>query len=88
MSADVRLNEECGYFGVNAGGKEDSRCFTCLGLQNLRVLRNGDGMQVNDTKDALIVSLCRYPMLNGTEIIPNMNVTGWLDARKHALFHN
>ena len=44
-------------------------------------------MQVNNAKDALIISLGHYPTLNGTEIVANMDITCWLDTRKDTFFH-
>ena len=57
MSTNVGLHENGGQFGVDAGGKEKAGHLTYLGFQGFRLLRNRDGVQVNNAKDIIKFSL-------------------------------
>jgi hypothetical protein len=44
-------------------------------------------MKIDKAENAVVLSLQRYPVLNRPEIVPDMDITCRLNARKHTLFH-
>src|SRR5207237_5256215 len=50
-----------------------------------RILRLCQGMQVDDTEDAVEVALQRHPIADGAEIVAEMQIAGRLDAGEDAI---
>src|SRR3546814_5945029 len=55
------------------------------GAQLGRVLPDGDGVQIDDTVDALEFVLQGHPVADRPEIVAEMQVAGGLDAREDAV---
>ncbi len=87
MSANTRLDEDNGQRGIDTRGEEKARRPADLSLHQRRVYWEGNRMEINNTKNTSEARLQAHPMANGTKEIPNVKVTGWLDTRKHPLFH-
>ena len=73
---------------IDTSRNEGSGYFTDVGLQELRVLRHRDGMQIDDTVDALVRLLQRHELRDRAEVISEMKVSGRLNAGKHELFES
>ena len=58
-----------------------------LGAQLLRLLIDGDGVQIDDAEDALVVVLDLDPVLQRAQIIADVQIAGRLDAGEYACFH-
>ena len=54
---------------------------------SLRVLVDGDGVQVHDAVDALVVVLQPDPVLEGAQVIPDVQIAGRLDTGEDSWFH-
>ena len=80
MFRHIRLDEENGFFGINADGEKSGRGSQNTVFELLRVLRDGDGMQINDRVDAIIGLLHHHPVLKGSDIVAKVDKTARLNA--------
>ena len=67
-------------FLVDSDGQQNARQFLDLAVQLLRFLIDRDGMQVYDAVDAIVVILNPGPVLQGSQVIPDMRTACGLDA--------
>jgi hypothetical protein len=78
VGADVGLDEDDRALRVYTSSNKKTGHLSYLGLQNGGLLQDGDGMEVNETKDVVELSLRGYPMPNCAQIVTYMDITGWL----------
>jgi hypothetical protein len=77
-----RLVEDDMLLRIDAGGDEGCGNRADLAAQVGMDQLGGDGMQVDDAIDAVVVLLQRHELSDGAEIIAEMEIAGGLDARK------
>ena len=65
---------------VDAAGNENGGVDAGLLAQQRRILRHGDGVQIDQTEDALIFALQGYPVLYRAKVVAEMRDAGGLDA--------
>ena len=70
--------------GVEAGRDQDLRELEDLGPQLGRVLRDREGVQVDDAVDRVVVVLLRDPAPHRTQVVAEVDIAGGLDAGEHA----
>src|SRR3569833_2590761 len=83
MFLDMRLNEDRRLLRVNAASQIELRDLAGTLTQFLRILRNGDRMQVNYAIVRIRFVLHVHKLLDRAEIVPDRQVAGWLYARKY-----
>ena len=71
--------------GIDAAGDQGGGEVAGLPGQRLRVLKLGDGMQVDHAVQALVVALQRHPVAHGAQVVAELRDTGGLDAGEDAL---
>jgi hypothetical protein len=79
----VALGEQRHDLGVEAGRHEDLRELEDLGPQLGRVLRDRDGVQVDDAVDGVVVVLFLDPAPHRTQVVAEVDLAGGLDAGEH-----
>ena len=88
MLRHARLVEQDRTLGRNAGGNQARRHLAGALAELLRVLRHGDGVQVDDAVDGFEIILQRHPVPDRAKIIAEMQVACRLDAREDPLFRH
>jgi hypothetical protein len=71
---------------VEPNGQEDLGGFEALSVQVRRCDRHGDGVQVDDAIDGLVLVLEPYPVSERPEIVADVHVARRLDAGEHLVF--
>ena len=84
MGRNLALVENDGTLGIDARGQERRRHLARLRLQLLGILPRGDGVQIDDAVDALIVGLQADEVADGAEIVSEMEIARRLNAGKDA----
>ena len=87
MPVNGGLHDHARYLRVDAGGQEKGGGVADLREQLFGVLIHGDGVQIDDAVDAFVLVLHTHPILERAEIIADVEIAGWLDARKDSWFH-
>ena len=82
-----RLRHDGGLFRIDAHGHEQRRGFQDLRSQLGRILIHRDGVQIDDAPDALVVALNFHPVLQGSQIVADVQIAGRLNAGEDAFFH-
>ena len=85
MGADGRLRIDNRFFRIDASGKISGSDLARLICELCRVLRDGNGVQIDDTKNAVFFMLQRRKFLQRAEIISKMERAGRLHAGKDAI---
>jgi hypothetical protein len=80
----VALGEQRHDLGVEAGRDEDLRELEDLRPQLGRVLRDRDGVQVDDAVNGVVVVLFLDPAPDRTQVVAEVDLAGGLDAGEHA----
>src|SRR6185437_1082739 len=65
----------------------DGRDLFNLGPQNGGLLKNGDGVQVDDAEDALVIVLNPDPILEGAQLVADVQIAGRLHPGEDSCFH-
>src|ERR1041384_7013361 len=86
MLRHVRLNEDDRDLRVDPRSEIEAREFARLARERLRVLGQGDRVQVDDAEEALVLVLQRGPVAQRAEIVADVYVAGRLRAAEDA-FH-
>ena len=73
--------------GIDADGQQHPGEFLDFLTELGRILIDGDGMQVDDAIDAIVVVLDFRPILEGSEVVSDVRAAGRLNARKNSCFH-
>ena len=74
------LDENDRALGINAGGDISGGDFAAAAGQLFRIGSRGDGVQIDDAIDALVLILQRDKLLQRAEIIAEMQAVGRLHA--------
>ncbi len=85
MSRDMRLDKERRLLGVDTSGEIDLRDLDGFLPEFRWVLRYRDRMHINHAENRLVLVLKRQPLLDGTEVITEMEIARWLNARKKSV---
>ena len=83
MGGNMRLDEHRLLFHDPAR-QVDGRQAQRVLPQCRRILRDGDGVQVDDAKDVVVLILVPDPVPNGTQVVTEVKATARLDAGEHA----
>ena len=86
MLGDVRLNEEDGFFRINAKGEIGSRGLNDLRVKVFGFLWLGNGMQICYKKIRGMHVLEFNPLFDRTKIIAEMYLARGLETTYHDLF--
>ena len=81
----MALDEDGALRRVEAGGKEHSCERPGLGTQLLRVVRYGEGVQVDYAEEVLLLRLPIDPSLDRPQVVAQMDVARGLNAAEDAL---
>ena len=65
---------------IDAGREKKRGCLQNLHLQFRRRLIDSNGVQIDDSEDALIVVLYANPALQRSEIVADVQISGGLNA--------
>ena len=76
-----------GLFRIDAHRQEQRRGFQDLRSQLGRILIHSDRVQIDDAADALVVALDFDPVLQGSQIVADVQIAGRLNAGEDAFFH-
>ena len=82
---DMRLDEQGVLLRIQAAGDVLCQLLQSAAAQISRCLTNGDGMQVSHEVEALIQVASGAPVLDGAQIVAQVQITGGLDAGEHSL---
>ncbi len=85
MGGHRALVEDDAATGIDPGGDIGGGHLARLGAELRRVLRQGNGVEIDNAKDAVVIALQRDPVADGAEIIAEMQVASGLDAREDAI---
>ena len=85
MCRDLALIEQDIVRRIDPGGDHAGSHFPGIMTQFFRVLPDGDRMHVDHAVDAFIVVLEAGEITDRTEIVPEMQITGRLNAREYTL---
>ncbi len=85
MARHRRLVEDDAFFRVDPRRQIGGGDLAGVGAQLFRVLRQGQGVQIDDAEDAVVVVLQRHPVADRAEIIAEVQIAGGLHARKNAV---
>ena len=88
MLRHAGLVEQDRTLGGDARGNQACRDLAGALAKLLRVLRHGDGMQVDDAVDGFKIILQRHPVPDRTKIVAEMQIACRLDTRKDPLFRH
>ena len=79
------LDEQGVLLGIQTAGNVLCQLLQSAAAQIGRILPDGDGMQVGHEVETLIQVRSGTPVLDGTQVVTQMQVTGGLDAGEHSL---
>src|SRR5581483_4990066 len=84
MGRDVGLHKYRRFLWIDPGSQVERCDLARSSAQGLRVLRQRDGVQVNNAKETLVIVLNLHPLLERAEIVADVEVAGRLNTGKHA----
>ncbi len=84
MLGDVGLHEQHALLGIDAGGQEAHGHVQGAGGQLVHLVRLGDGVIVHDADEALVLILERHPVLDGAQVVAEVQLARGLDTGKDA----
>ena len=79
---DVALDEERADLRVEAGGEQVDRGLHRARPEHGRVDLERQGVEVDDAVERVVVVLVGHPLADGAQVVPQMEITGRLHARK------
>ena len=87
---NVTLDEQDGFFRTNSGCQQVERHVVCVLPQVDSILDGGQGVQIYNAIDAIIIILQSDIILDCAQIVTQMSAPGGADAGKDAAFfsHN
>ena len=86
MGRYVALNKQQAALGVNTAGQQNGGHFTGVAAQVGRFLANGNGMQVGNRENAVVLVLHFCPVFYGTQVVAQGDNAGGLNGRQTNLF--
>jgi len=72
---------------VEASGQEVGYLLSDVAFEQMCVFKGGEGVDINDTIDAIELILHRHIVLNSTQVVAQVNSPSRSDAGKYAFFH-
>src|SRR6266702_4224676 len=78
------MQEQRGTVRIDTRRDQDRRQLQGPAAKLRRILGDGDGVEVDDGVEAVIDILVWNPVPNGADVVPQVEVPGWLDPREHA----
>ena len=85
MLVHVALDEDGADLGVEPGREEPRRRLERASPQQRRIVLEGEGVQVDDAEEGVVVVLVRHPLAEGAEVVADVRRAGRLDAREDPL---
>ena len=85
---DVALDEQGVLLGVQAAGDILGQLFQGPAAQVGRGLADGDGVHIRHEVETVIIIRTGAPVLDGAQVVAQVQIAGGLDAGEHPLFHN
>ena len=82
-----RLHHDGRMLRVNARRQEQRGRLQDLRAQLGRLLINRDRVQIDNAEDALVIALNLNPILQRSQIVPNVLIARRLNAGKDSCFH-
>ena len=76
---------EC--FGSMPAARNSPAISRILRLQLVRLLVHRDRVEVDDAEDALVVVLDLDPVSQGSKVVADVEIAGWLDSGENSCFH-
>ncbi len=80
----MALHEHRGDVGVEPDREQHRRQLDGRLADDAGLLDDGQRVQVDDPVEDVLVVLALDPVAQRTQVVPEMDVTGRLDAREHA----
>ncbi len=87
MLAHVRLHEKFAVAQIQPGGQVDCRELAGAVMQLFRVDGQGDGVQIDDTEDVVVLRLGLRPVAQRAQVVAQVQVACRLDAGKDPFLH-
>src|SRR6185503_4241044 len=84
VRGDVRLDEDDAPLRIEPGGVQADRHVDRELRQRGRVVRLSNGVQIDDTEQTLVLGLQPHPVLDGAEVVADVEFAGRLDAAEYA----
>ena len=81
MGGYACLIEQDRFFRIDPGSNQRRDHFATVGRQFNRIIVDGDGVKIGQEKQALALILHLHPVLDRAQIIAEMEISRWLDAR-------
>ena len=81
---DVALHEHGRHVRVEADGEQDGGEIDSALADHARLLGDGEGVQVDDAVEGVVLVLMQRPRPQRPEVTPEVDVARWLDARQHS----
>ena len=81
------LHHDGAVLGVDAGGQIERGDLVDLGAQFRGILVDGDGVQVHDAENALVIVLDADPVLERAEVISDVKISGGLHSGEDSCSH-
>ena len=79
----VALHEDCCSIRIEADCEQCRRKIESIGPDDSRVVRRGQRMEIDDAVEGITLVLAGHPLSQCTEIISEVDASGWLDAGQH-----
>lgn len=79
----MRLHEDGAFFRIDTAGQVQRQRIQRGLAQFLGVLAHGDGMQIDDAVDAVVVVLHLHPLTQRTHVVADGQFAGRLRAAKY-----
>ncbi len=87
MGRHRRLHHDGADLGVDARRQVERGYLLDFGPQLRGLLEERDRMKIDDAEDALVIVLDAHPVLEGAQVVADMEISGRLHAGKDARFH-
>ena len=84
MGRNLALIEDDALIGVDPGGEIGGRDLAGVVGELGRILPHGNGVEIDDAIDAVVVLLERDEIPYRAQIVPQVQIAGGLNARKNA----
>jgi hypothetical protein len=82
-----RLHHDGAVLRVDAGGQIQRGDLAILARSFAGLLVDRDGVQIDDAEDALVIVLDAHPVLEGAQVVADVQISGWLHAGEDSCFH-